>query len=475
MISKKYIITIFTSFFILFGHYNYVLGQQNNTLYFMNRVPQSSQLNPAIENGCGLFIGLPVLSSIYMNFGNNSLSFNDIIYKGTGLQSDSLITFLHPSQDIDDFLNKLKEKNIISTEFQTSLLSFGIQVKEIYFSFGIYDKLNFQISLPKDLATIVLKGNSEFIGETADFSHFGANANYYREYALGASLKALDQLTVGGRVKLLFGKANFSTHDVDMGLYTSHSNDLLRLYSQMTINSSLPMIEVKKDSIGDFDGIATRDDFKPSDLIFGGANAGCAIDLGASFQLTDQITLSGSIIDMGFIRWKNNVINIIQDGELEFTGLDVSSALDKDEDASFAEELMDEIDSTFTLSDRSDAYIKSIGTKLYVGGTYKLNENVSFGLLSRSQVTQKKFRQAVTLSANVYVLKAISASLSYSIMNNSYSNIGLGLGLRGGPVQFYLISDGIPGMFLPHKTHSTNFHFGLNLIFGCNKGNKEEE
>ena len=127
-----------------------------------------------------------------------------------------------------------------------------------------------------------------------------------------------------------------------------------------------------------------------------------------------------------------------------------------------------------SITDRSEPYTTGLGTKINIGGTYKLNNSLSFGILSRSGIYRKSFRQAITLSANAFVLNSISASLSYSIMNGSFANIGFGLGLRGGPFQFYLVSDNVSGMLLPHKTQSLNLRLGLNFMIGCRKKADEE-
>ena len=472
MIPKKYIKTVLTAICLLFGNLAIVSSQNSNTLYYMDNLPQSGYLNPAKQTGCGFYFGLPALSSIYLNVDNNSLNFNDIIYRGTGEYSDSLITFLHPSQDVDDFLDKLKNKNIIATEFQANLLSFGLRVKSMYFSFGVYEKANFQASFPGDMAALLLKGNRDFLGKTADLSGFGASATWYREYSLGTSVKLLDNLTVGARGKLLFGKLNLSTNDVDMGIFTSQTGDLIRFHSSMTINTSIAESEIKRDSVGNFDGLEFKEDMDPVNLFLNTGNAGFALDLGAIMDITDKLTVTGSIIDFGFIKWKEGVFNLTQDGEFEFSGIDVSTG-GTEEDAT--EKLLDEIDSTLTnITDRSETYTTGLGTKIYIGGTYKLNDNISFGILSRSGIYRKSFRQAITLSANAYVLNSISASLSYSMMNGSFANIGFGLGLRGGPFQFYLVSDNVSGMLLPHKTQSLNLRFGMNFMFGCrNKTNED--
>jgi hypothetical protein len=55
-------------------------------------------------------------------------------------------------------------------------------------------------------------------------------------------------------------------------------------------------------------------------------------------------------------------------------------------------------------------------------------------------------------------------------MNNSYKNIGFGLGLRARPFNLYIISDTAPSSALwPYEARDVNLRIGMNLVFGCPK------
>ncbi|MFO7657601.1 MAG: hypothetical protein R6W78_11075, partial [Bacteroidales bacterium] len=55
-----------------------VMGQQSHTLYFLHNVPQSNLLNPAVQNECKLFIGLPLISSLHINLANSGFTYNQL-------------------------------------------------------------------------------------------------------------------------------------------------------------------------------------------------------------------------------------------------------------------------------------------------------------------------------------------------------------------------------------------------------------
>jgi len=50
---------------------------------------------------------------------------------------------------------------------------------------------------------------------------------------------------------------------------------------------------------------------------------------------------------------------------------------------------------------------------------------------------------------------------------HTFDNVGAGLSLRGGPIQFYVMTDYALGLLYPDTSRSVGAWFGLNLIFGC--------
>ena len=462
-------------------------GQHSNTMYFLKNVPQSGYLNPAKQFCCNFYLGFPGISSVYLNYDNNSLDFNDFIFKGTGEYADSLITFLHPSHDLDQFLNKLKTRNILSQDVNASIFSLGFRAKDLYFTFNIQERVSAKVSFPKDFISILLKGNADFLGETADFSGFGVNLNWYREFGLGVSSKIGDQLTFGARGKLLFGKANLTTNRPapDMGLYTDPTTFNMKFHSNISLNVSGPIdVITENDTIKEID---IREDIEPLDLILNNKNTGFGIDLGVEYKFNDLFTLSASVIDLGFIRWTQDTYNFTQDGDFEFKGFDVSSGMTINGDWNFedeAENLLDSIVDLFDIQNEGNAYTTYLTPKIYLGGSVNITDQLNFGILSRSEIYGGKIRESLTFSANTLLAKILTFSLSYSMMNNTYDNLGMGFGINGGPLQFYLVSDHIPVTFnkirfedngdetiipIPASLRSINLRFGLNLIFGCKR------
>jgi hypothetical protein len=69
----------------------------------------------------------------------------------------------------------------------------------------------------------------------------------------------------------------------------------------------------------------------------------------------------------------------------------------------------------------------------------------------------------------------VSTSVSYSVINGIFNNIGGGLSLNLAPVQLYFVGDNLlSAPFSINSIQNFNLRFGLNLIFGAEKPNKKE-
>src|ERR1035437_8011771 len=105
-----------------------VFSQQSNSLYFMDRIPQSAQLNPAIQPKCGFYLGLPGFSSLEINGGNSSLGFLDLFIPNKVADSLGYRT---------DVLKKLDKNILLYADFRQDWLSFGFRVNESSFTFVV--------------------------------------------------------------------------------------------------------------------------------------------------------------------------------------------------------------------------------------------------------------------------------------------------------------------------------------------------
>ncbi|HEX2934151.1 MAG TPA: DUF5723 family protein [Bacteroidales bacterium] len=453
-----------------------VSGQQNNSLYFLDRVPQSIQLNPALQPSCKFYFGFPALSGIEINAGNNALGIRDVLIKDKDL--DMLVTPLYSEKISRDALNKLRKNNIFSSGAQLDLISFGFKIKESYVSFLIADKINMNVNIPKDLATFVYDGID--VGKSYTFDRIGVNANYYREYSIGYSEKLNDRVSFGIRGKMLFGKANISSRQNEITL-SEPDRETLQLSSSIKMNSSLPHFKVYTDPSGkpdstDFEDFDDGEAFV-EDLFLLTKNKGFAFDLGFQYNIDDRSALSASILDLGYINWKTNVNTLSGGGDYYFHGVNFNN-----DSTDEAEAILDTLKDVYDMTVANDPYSTLLNPKLYVGYSYSPNRFFKFGLLSRSELILKTLRQQFTGSITMYPAQILSATVSYTVANRMYDNLGVSLTLRTGPFQMYFMSERIPLFwykvkgdnipFIPYYAKDVNFRMGINFVFGANPRRK---
>ncbi len=79
----------------------------------------------------------------------------------------------------------------------------------------------------------------------------------------------------------------------------------------------------------------------------------------------------------------------------------------------------------------------------------------------------------MTLSGNFRLKPWLELTSTYSMINNSYTNIGLGFVAKAKWFQFFMMTDNVWGFIWPQATHNVNLRMGINLIFGCEKKTEE--
>lgn len=450
-------------------------AQISQTMYFLG-LPQSNMANPAFRPSGKTYIGIPVLSNTYVSVNNNMFKLTEMLQPMPG--SDSTITILHPDYDLDAFLNSLGNTGKINLDASVQLLGLGFTISnDWYVDLSLSQKISTSAYIPGDLFTLILKGNESFLGSTIDLSGLGFEAMQYMESSVGISKNINEKLRVGGRLKILFGGAGASIDnqrlDIEVGSDFSHT-----IHSDLALNVSGPVDFYTNDD-NMIDSLEFRDDINPFDLILNGKNSGVAFDFGAEYQLLPNLSLSASIVDLGFIGWKSDVFNLTATNNFSFDAFDLTDVISGEQDFdSMLENLGDSLKNSFQLVDGENKFNMGLPTKIFLGAQYRPINLFGVGVLSRTTFNQGYMSQALSLSGTLYAGDAFSSSLTYTMANRSYANLGFGFAARLGPVQFYTIADQIPltwvkfsesggkGFSLPNRIDYFSLRFGFNLIFG---------
>jgi hypothetical protein len=422
-----------------------LFGQRDLTLYNMSNLSQSMSVNPAFRPKANVFINLPSASVGFTNSG----------FGAADLFTPAQTSFITD----DSFFKTMKSLNTLQFQGKIDVFGFGFRVKKNYFTFGVSNSFSVGFDYTPDFLQLLLQGNGgSLAGKRANFDGLGINAYDYTTVAFGYNREINDKLVVGGTVKVLSGVANITTSNSTLGFSTGVNGTSIGFDGSAFIRSSnLGMVldTTKKTSF-------------PIASLYNCSNLGLALDLGATYKFSEKINLSASIIDLGYISWKDDVRNYeLKKFAYTFNGVDASKILT--DTANVMRKVTDTLSNSFKTEQSNTTYKTSLATRFYIGGTYNFNKYFNAGILWYSQIVKNQYHPALVISTSVNVKSWLTASVNYGMYANSYSNVGFGLSLRGGPLQFYVMSDNILAPFNLGGTRTASVRLGLNLVFGKGK------
>ncbi len=438
---RKLIPLIILSLFI-----SSLYGQQELGIHFMRDIWQSSKTNPAFTSLTDINVSIP---NFHYNISHTGASYNDAVKVDEN--GENVL-------DIGSVIDQLDDQNQLFTTVESETFSVAFRIKKLRFSINHAMKFNAFLDYPKKLVQLAWEGNSQFVDQTIsigpDFQAFA-----YNEFGIGIATE-ISGISVGGRLKILTGIGDVSSERTKAEVYTDPDIYQLTFNTDYLINTS---------SFFTYDG---GDDFE---IDFGdpkfndvfASNLGAAIDLGASFKLRN-IDLSASIIDLGFIGWKQGTENYHSKGTYTYEGADISGII-RDDSISFAGTL-DSIGDILEFKKSNNNYSTMLPTKIYLSANYSLGTMWNFGGLIYSELYRGKVYPGFALSARGRFGKILSIGATYAIRNKTYDNLGLNAIVKLGPVQLFVVTDNVISAFQPYESRNANMRFGINLMFN----NKEK-
>ncbi|MBI9068085.1 MAG: hypothetical protein JEZ09_12385 [Salinivirgaceae bacterium] len=446
-------------------------AQSPLSLYYLENIPQSSFINPAMAPRANAFIGFPLINSVYTAFRSDLLGPNFV--QEVGPKGYLLI---QNQYDFDKLYRGIGKAANFGMNQSFTLLSFGFSGKKGYFTFGITEKISGAFNVPKSIFEMVESGFPN--GGTLDFSPLGFNASYYREYMAGYSYQFTSKIRVGAHVKLLQGLFSAKTDLEKFDLYTSE--DRWSVDMRGTVYTSAPLVVTL-----DENGVPTKveqEEMETADYIDYGLlnfkNPGLAFDIGAVYDFSPDWTFSASLNDLGFIRWGSNLHSFSVNGRYQFEGFEVDIS-DIDNMDTVINEMVDSLENALNYGYGHKGFSSGLGPQLYMGAKYNLNYYLNFGVLSRTVFKKYDFQQEFNVSANVNLYHVLTTSINYTVAISGANSMGFGMGLRGGPMEFYMLLDYIPTSYRnyivdsekypgPTSFESFNIMWGLNIMLGAN-------
>jgi len=433
--------------FILFLSLN-AFSQTELTLPFMENVHQSSYVNPSGIPDHKFSIGLPGISSVYVDLTNTGFSYSD-------LKSDTARKY-----DPYKALNAMKSTNYLNFGTKIDLFSMRFKARDWFFMMNVTENTNFKFSYPKDFFGLFMNGNGN--QSVYDWKNLGIDGIHYREYGIGFT-RDTKKFSFGGRFKLLQGLSNFHSETDDLQLVTDIDG----------------MYRLKATADANFYSSGLSSFSNAQDYLMNMKNLGGAIDLGFTYKYTPKLHFVVSAINIGYINWTSDVTKLNFKGGAEFDGADVLKPFLSNGESFKFKEVMDSLGRKFaTESSEGESYKTWLAPSFYVQANYHIRRKTSIGAAVYLE-KYKVIRPTLTLMANQKVGRMLSVVGTYSIKFGEFTNVGVGLVFKPGPFDFYFVGDNlmvplvkymVDGFQLTEKNvdplKTVNFRMGMNLVFG---------
>ena len=404
----------------------HAMAQQLNSAYFTNDYKFRHTMNPAYGNEQN-YVSMPGFGNVNVstmgNFGYEDVIFDNPMFPSTS--KDRLTTFMNPYISTPDALKGFNSgDNKILGDVSITVLSAGFKGFGGYNTIELNARTSFGMSLPYELFEFAKNTGNR----TYNIGNISANGQAFAELAFGHSRQINEKLRVGAKVKLLFGagrgdvnidnvKADLAADDKWTVSGHAKSEVSVKGFTYKTEEK-----EYKEEGRGTYQYV--------NDVDVDGAGLGgfgLAFDLGGVYKINNDFTVSAALLDLGFIKWSNNMVAVNGGEEFVFNGFhDV--AVNEDRGGSTmsmqGDKYSDQLADFANLQDKGDegGRTTGIGATLNLGCEYTLPvyRKITFGVLSSTRFRGDYSWTEARVSANWTPLKWIDGGVNMAF--GSYRN-----------------------------------------------------
>ncbi len=459
-------------------------AQNKALLYDFYEVPQSLMLNPGVRTPYKWHAGIPLLSGIAVQAGSSGVTVNDL-FANDGVDFNTKVR--------EKVLDGLSKNDDFGGSGQIEVFYGGFRNTKRpndYYSFGMYGEGFIAQFWPRDLAILAFEGNANNLERRFDLNHIATQGEAVNVFHFGVNRKLNNKWTVGLRAKLYSSVFEFkSVRNDGYFVTTQGENNILRntLVADVTMRTS--GIESLFDILND-DDVAQSVELPKWLLgrsLFGG-NLGAGVDIGFTHNIGRSSYVTASLLDVGFIYHNNDVKNYTLNGAATNEGVEIVLPEDASNlNADIWQDLIDDFERQIPFETDERAYLSLRPIKLYSSFRYNFGERSlkskvcdcgikpntktdSFDYLNAVggqffMINQPRGPQAAITAfyqrrlGNVLALKT-----TYTADKYTFSNIGLGLNVQAGPVNFYVLADNLLGYPNLPDSNYASLQFGFNII-----------
>lgn len=425
-------------------------AQSELTLPLFDDVFQSSYLKPTVRPEHTISIGLPGISSVYVQGIHNGFVPNSVISNAR----DTI--WFSPSS----LLGELSDQNMVFANADVDIFHLRIRVHNLDYWFGIRQRHSLSFFYPKDLMSMAVLGNANMVGEDIDFGYLGLNANLHREYTFGMATE-YNSWVFGGRVSLLQGLSSLYLKPATL---------------QLNIEDDMYAHTFASDAILYSAGIPLTEDKMPNEALFQNTewlisyltrfrNPGASFALGVTYKYDQRTSFSFSVSDLGFIHWNDSTANYKVRGDSPFQGVDALGDFLYGRDIDI-DSTINAFRSNFDDEEFEQAFTTWLSPKFYLSANYQLARRTHLGFQFYG-IVNRRFYPAFSLGVTQGIGRAFNLALTGSFNQRTITNLGFGLMVKPGPFQIHMLADNyFTPLVNPLTFTNLNFRFGINLVFG---------
>ena len=437
--------------------------------YFMDGMLYNNKLNPAMKAERGYFSLLLGNASLGTK-GNVGIS-NFLYPRG----ENELATFMSGSVGTEEFLNGMPDYTRLGFKFDETLLAAGFRMFGGYFSLGVSLHSSATVSLPKGFFEFAKKGFQE---NNYSFSGLNVNTMNYAAATIGYSHNLFQGFRFGVNAKYLVGLGHADLHVDKLNVELNEQHWMIESHARMQA-ALFCETEVMVDENGVVNGADLA--LELDDLMNLRTSNGFAVDMGFVYDMDEIVpglTLSASVVDLGYINWKYMMTGQSTDAKVEFDGFgevdynDVENVVR----AEF-EQLADDASKMVEFNYDGTREMKTaLNTTMYLGAEYNMPfyRPLSVGVLYGqcfSPFDCSKWYEARGY-VNLSPVKWFELSVNYGYGTYG-TTLGWVLNFHPKGVNLFVGSDymitKVTPQYIPIDNMNAHVTFGLNLALGKRK------
>jgi hypothetical protein len=420
-------------------------AQTNMVFYPTENQINSPNLNPAFLTSQNKFtFGIFPLSGMNVGY-NNQLVIKNMLFK--------ILNGNQTNDDFKDVFNSMVKLDLFYQRMENNIINVGYNSNFGSFDFRIRENMQLMANLKGDFSEMVTNTSLQTI-PLAKQQNFPAIALYYREYSIGYAKEVIkEKLTVGIRAKVYFGKSSMVSEV--SGAVAPNSNNTIDLQTSGQLKISTPLKIITDNSV--LSAVELSNGFTIGNYLMNSHNTGTGFDVGFNYKLTPDLALSASLVDVGSIKWNNNL------NTMKFIG----NGTIKPGQANSPRE--DNFDQLYKIETDSLPFSTSLPTTFYAGLKYRVNPKLNISIVNRFISTRSMSFNSLSVTGLYEVKKNLSISSGYSIIGKTYSNIPFAILYTGEAGQYYIGTDDLLSMIAPSTSDFSGITFGMCFFLFRNK------